>query len=425
MKHFCLLFFLFITIHSFSQKSNDSSVFKEIYSSIEKENYFKAKDIYLLNKNDLSKFHQAFIEANLDYGFNQAKLSNCKIEILKRNSDFKRLADSVQIRLYNMQMDNYVRLYQYSDAENVAQKIKNDYPVFWAKDSIKALALNDKLSMFHALRDTPKQEVIIKSDDSIQLIKDVVGLKDLKVTHADDSEHFVFDTGAGFSLVSETTAKKFKMHILDGLVSFGTAAGKSVKVHIAACDDLNIKNIKVKNAVFFVVDDSAYSFPQLNYQIHGIIGFPVIEALKEIQITKDDKLIIPKNETVWNNESNAALSNNKLYISINDTAYGFDTGASSTWLNKRYYDANKKTIEAYYQKGAFLQGNIGGIDTVREYLITFCTTINGKKVVVPNVNILTKDTSLEEDVYGRIGQDFIHQFDKMTINFDKMFIKFE
>ena len=30
-----------------------------------------------------------------------------------------------------------------------------------------------------------------------------------------------------------------------------------------------------------------------------------------------------------------------------------------------------------------------------------------------------------ETVYGNIGQDLIKQFNKMTMNFDKMFIKFD
>ncbi|WP_231891169.1 pepsin/retropepsin-like aspartic protease family protein [Arachidicoccus ginsenosidimutans] len=396
---------------------------------IGKEDYFKARDIYLTNKNDLSKFHRAVIEANLDYSFNKPKSSNEKVGIvMKYYNDFNQLADSIQTLLYYIKMDNYVRLYQYSDAENVAEEIEKNYAGFIAKDSAKAVSLKDKLSMFHVLSNTPKQEITIKNNDSIQLIKDAVGLKNLKITQGINSDYFVFDTGAGFSTVPETTAKKYKMHILESLMNVGTATGKSIKAHIAVCDELNIENIEVKNAIFLVVADSALAFPQINYRIQGIIGFPIIEALKEIQIMNDDKLIIPKRQTTWNAPSNLALSNLSLRISINDSAYIFDTGASSTWLSKKYYDANKTTIDAHYKQETFMQGGAGNIDTSKGYLIDFVTTINNKKITVPNVNVLIRETTSDDDdnnTYGRIGQDFIHQFNKTTINFDKMFIKFD
>ncbi|RTZ46153.1 hypothetical protein EJ377_17055 [Chryseobacterium arthrosphaerae] len=43
--------------------------------------------------------------------------------------------------------------------------------------------------------------------------------------------------------------------------------------------------------------DQALSFPQISYQINGILGFPVIEALKEVQLTQDDYFIVPEKET--------------------------------------------------------------------------------------------------------------------------------
>ena len=45
-----------------------------------------------------------------------------------------------------------------------------------------------------------------------------------------------------------------------------------------------------KNVVFLVLDDEDISFPQIEYYINGIIGFPVIEAMDEVRISKNNTI---------------------------------------------------------------------------------------------------------------------------------------
>ncbi len=57
---------------------------------------------------------------------------------------------------------------------------------------------------------------------------------------------------------------------------------------------------------FLVFPDEALAFPEIGYQIHGIIGFPVIEGMKEIEITRDDRFIVPDKRSTFS-ERNLAI----------------------------------------------------------------------------------------------------------------------
>lgn len=53
-------------------------------------------------------------------------------------------------------------------------------------------------------------------------------------------------------------------------------------------------------------------------------------------------------------------------------------------------------------------------------------TVNGKDILLKKIDVLTADEDEKwKQLYGNLGQDLIGQFDKMTINFDQMFVRFD
>jgi hypothetical protein len=59
------------------------------------------------------------------------------------------------------------------------------------------------------------------------------------------------------------------------------------------------------------------------------------------------------------------------------------------------------------------------------YSISYEFEILDKKAKLENVKLLKEKIKEDEKVYGNIGQDLITQFQKMTLNFERMFIKFD
>jgi predicted aspartyl protease len=252
-------------------------------------------------------------------------------------------------------------------------------------------------------------------------------MKNLSITNDNDSLDFLFDTGANFSCVARSVAEKLKMNILPYAVEAAGATGAAVPVQIAVCPEFHLGNIKIQNAVFLVLDDKQLSFSLLfiKYKVLGIIGYPVIEALKEVQITKDGYFIVPQNETV-DASSNMAMYGLTPLMSIEGNPYIFDTGANKSSLNKPYYLANKEEVERKYKPKTIKVVSAGGKTKQKGYRIDAKLNVSGRDIILDKVPLTKEEVASDKKgIWGRIGQDLIEQFDVMTLNFNQMFIKFD
>ncbi|MGC1630495.1 MAG: hypothetical protein WA749_00135, partial [Gelidibacter sp.] len=183
--------------------------------------------------------------------------------------------------------------------------------------------------------------------------------------------------------------------------------------------------IEMYNIIFLVLPDEALAFPQINYQIYGILGFPVIEAFKEIRITKEGYFIVPEKRSSFSENSNMALNGLIPLIYINNKHFTFDTGADHTMFYYNFYVENKTEIEQQYELQKISFGGAGGKKEFDAFNIDYTFKIGEKEVTLKNINLLNEKVKAQETGYGNIGQDLIEAFDTMIINFEHMFIKFE
>lgn len=400
---------------------SQNAVFIRIYDLIEQKNFFKAKEIYDLQKKDLSDTHQKFVEAFLNNAFNRLKESNNQIIKLIK-AEFN-LPDSLILELYKIKEDNCLKLFDYKEAKNTITTILRNYNNLLSENEINEIESN--LKMWAALENEAKQEVFIKDDVRLKMEKDKAGLNNLKVSNGKNSLNFVFDTGANLSTVSKSTAEKFNMKIIPVDMEVGTITGEKVPAQIAVCPELKLDNIDILNAIFLVLEDKALAFPQIDYQIYGILGFPVISALREIQITQDGYFTVPKEETRNNSKSNMAMNGLTPLIYASQRHFAFDTGANKTIFYHSYYTENKKEIDETYKPEKVSFGGAAGNKEFDGYKITVDINILGKKATLKDISLLKEKVENSETVYGNIGLDLIEQFNKMTMNFDQMFIKFD
>lgn len=214
------------------------------------------------------------------------------------------------------------------------------------------------------------------------------------------------------------------MKLLAGDIEVGSITGKKTKANIAICPQFTFGTIKVTHAIFLVFEDSALNFPQIEYQINGILGFPVINALREIEITQEGTFIVPKEETVNRFPSNLALDELTPIIHIDGKNYSFDTGADQSMLYPNYYEENRDSINKLYKPVKIRMGGAGGIKEMDGFIISKSFQNQGKQVVLEHLQLIKEDTADHQGIYGNIGQDFIRQFKKMTLNFHQMFILF-
>ncbi|MFP9114498.1 TIGR02281 family clan AA aspartic protease [Flavobacterium sp. RHBU_3] len=414
--------FLAISCKTTQVKSSSlSNEYKIVDSLISEKSYFKARDILKKQGGTFSEYQRLLSGAAIDNAFNEPAASNNKISMLFAKY-YGTLTDSMRLNLLRIKASNHARLFQYTDAEAATARILKEYPFLMRADEVTDY--QNSLEIWQSLSGQPKQEVTVNGDIYIKLQRDKAGLKNLTVKRDSISIPFIFDTGANLSAVNESTAARMGMTILDSAIDVGAITGNVVEAKLAVCPVFTIGNITVKNAVFLVFPDSGMSFPQIDYKINGIIGFPVIEALGEVQITAADEFIVPQKSTAYS-KRNMTLEFLTPIIDVEGEYFTFDTGAASTMLYRKYYLAHPEVYKGL-DAVELNSGGVGGTVKRKGYNITFSPVIDGRQLHIDKVDLFQDDTNADlRFFYGNMGQDVIKQFSKMTINFRDMFIKFD
>ena len=414
-------FFVFILLFAFNGLAQSKAA-SRIDDLISRKSYFEARAVFQSQKKDLTTIETLRFGAFIDNAFNELEASNEKIVLLQQQYK-KQLPDSTRFRLLELQQSNYVKLYNYSAAAICIEELITEFPQFLSPEALADF--RNTQSIWAALETVPVQEVIIRERTVLKLGRDAANLPNLDLRQ--DSVHigFIFDTGANISTVTETTARRLHMLMKDASIEVNSITGIKIRSKLAVCPEFTLGSIVVRNAVFLVFPDSALAVPQIGYQINGIIGFPVIEAMKEIQITRSGEFIVPA-QRQKTTESNMALDFLNPIVQLNNEIYTFDSGAANTMLYKLYYDKHCRSVEKRNREKTLQYGGAGGNISRQGYVITWQPEISGRKLKIKDVMVF-KDTSREHEslFYGNIGQDVVQQFDKMTLNFESMFIRFE
>ncbi|MBL1409932.1 pepsin/retropepsin-like aspartic protease family protein [Sphingobacterium faecale] len=414
---------ILITLLLFCQHTLGQSktpVFNNIYMLIEQKNFFSARDLYKSQQSTLTEPNQKIIEAILDNAFNNLSESNIKID--KLNDQYRNLPDSIQLKLDRVQTDNYIKLFQYKNAENAFSKILNKHAKLLSGEELDDV--KNSHSIWTTLANENPQRVFISETNILKLFKDKVGLNNLRISTANNAFDFVFDTGANLSTISKSIADSLGVKLFPSFISVKAITGHEVQAQLGICPEVSLGTIKIENIIFLVMDDEALSFPTINYHIKGILGFPVITALREIKITNDDFLIVPKTADDRNVVSNMAFDELTPLIFIDGMHFSFDTGASGSILYSNFFRKFQKEIDMKYTSGKINLGGAGGTREFEGYMVSLDSLYDNGVLFLNNVPVLKEKIIDRETVYGNIGQDFIKNFSAITINFQNMNIEF-
>ncbi len=396
-------------------------------NSLYNENqFFKLKKQLNENISSLNESQKLYYNALLDNVFNEPEKSNESID--KLLSEYKNdLTDSMKVNLYNSRLVNYVNLFMYKDAFEAGEILLAEHKNLMEKKEIEDL--ENSSSIFKAGFSLPPQTFETTGDTRMETKKDLAGLINIKAGINGNDEDFIFDTGANFSTVSESFAKKIGLIFLEGRIEVGTATSVKVSSRLAYAPSLNIGSFKFKNVLFLVLPDEALSFAGGLYVINGIIGFPVIKEMKEIHFT-DSELYIPekpKSSSYSNLALNGFLPVIETFADSDTLVFSFDTGAKRTIIYYPYYKKYKSIIDSKYEPVDIKVGGAGGDETLKGYKINEMNfRISDGKTILKNVSLLSEQIKdKDEYIEGNLGGDFFSSFKTMIINFEDMYVEFE
>jgi predicted aspartyl protease len=328
---------------------------------------------------------------------------------------------------YELLGDALVRTYRYGDAAEVYAALASDAG---ADSTGRANAANVR-GLWAGLAGTPPQTVEAPGPVRIATTRDAANLVNVQVQANGRIIDFIFDTGANLSTVSESTARELGLRVTEATVNVGSSTGAMTLARVGVAPELRISGATVRNAAFLVFPDSALAFPQINYQIRGIVGFPVIAAFGATTVLRGGELVLGDIAAADADAAQNLCLRGLMPIVAAEHAgerlhFGMDTGAQNTSLYMPFHAARRVVVEAGGAPTAVQTGGAGGMRTVQAYSLSpLVLTIGGRQATVLQVRVYAEMTTDDSDrVYGNIGQDVIRQFEAMMLDFRRMQLRF-
>jgi len=386
-------------------------------SLFEKHQYFRVRDLVHSDTLPLSEKEELFTKARLHSVFNERKESNKYIDQLL--SEFSEaLSEKERNDLLETRINNSVFLFDYTAAlESTREVLKSDS---LSPESRKS-HLKTQI-IYENLQKVPAQKVHLEKTE-LAIEKDLAGLSRIPVRLNSLPQMVIFDTGANFSVITDSLAIKAGIEIIGEPFEVEAITGGKVASRIGIADSLQLGNSLLNNVVFLVFPEASLSFPEANYTIDAILGFPVINALEEIMIIKGEKFLIAENN-IKLQRSNLALDFLTPIIEVfegpTSLPFTFDTGANSTALYQEYLALRKEKILENGVQDSLRFGGAGGTITTPVYHTRFEGTIGDRFFQLDSAAVHLEDVRDYPGIYGNLGQDVLSQFDTLVFDFKNM-----
>jgi predicted aspartyl protease len=334
------------------------------------------------------------------------------------------VADSAHFRLVLTTLaDDYTKTYRYRDAVGALTRLERQSPASMSADDLRDL--QNGAAVRDLLRDAPRQRAVVSRPFAVGLRRDTIGLREVPVRVGPDSSWWIFDTGANFSTITESTARRLGLHVSSGVATVKGTTGAASRLRVAVIPELRLGSARVLNAVVLVLADSALNIPAVHFQISAILGYPVLEALGQLAVTPDSVRVTPDLEGVPSDSSNLFLDElNPLVAMTVDGAsrlYHFDSGADVTVLGVHFCRAYPKLVAGLSRRPLGI-GGAGGNSAYSAYVIGHLpVTVGGTTTTLDSVSVMSDSTTMAfEPSFGNLGQDLASSRGGYAIDFRAM-----
>jgi hypothetical protein len=343
----------------------------------------------------------------------------------KRNNHLKNTFDYV--KLMN---DNAAKSFDYKLAYETSSQLVQKFKTELGEDE-----LVDEINtrrIWELLINTRKQTISPLSSVTLKTKRDLAGLITTEVNANNYSSNFVFDTGAGMSCITESEAKKMNLTILpDNDVSVQSFSGEYNRVRIGIAKELHLGDITVKNAIFLVYPDAAFSFADGKYVINGIFGFPIAKELGIITL-EADQMTLHKGLRPDFKEKNFFVDLLRPIVIIDykgkKLPCNFDSGANNSSFTRSFYELFHDHVDAMGRDEKTTSAGAGATltETAVKVLPNEEFKIGTAKITLPRFSVDTNNYGVfGKENFGNIGQDVLKQFKKVTFSFEHNYLSLE
>ncbi|MGD0734616.1 MAG: pepsin/retropepsin-like aspartic protease family protein [Terracidiphilus sp.] len=378
--------------------------------------WFELRDVLIRTSAPL--FYQAAVEA----AFNQQpKAENDLNAIISSKADAGITHEAREILIAS-----FYRAGRYKEAFDQAKAILSKKPD--AEDIRNILSTLKVLSSF--------QDQTVDSVDSSPAPATIpVEIQDqnlvLPLTVNGIQAHYIFDNGFSLSAISESEAKRLGLKIHNVKTSIDTMTGAQVNVRIAVAKDIELAGVPLRNVAFYVLPRNEPPLNHLAEGRQGILGLPVILALRHFQWNPSDRTFTvlrasaePRGDAS-KQTPNLAFESTSIFTAVGfqgkDFEFSLDTGAQKTELYPGY-SRHFPAIQASGTPESRKLTGVGGsarIDSIRVPSLAF--TVGGREVQLKPAHILLRDNNANSNWFaGNLGMDLLNQAHSVEVDFDAM-----
>lgn len=413
---------LVLTLLAASPLVATANELKELYDS---KQYFDLRDS-ISKRGAIKGPDHDFYRAAVENKFNRPEAA---IHILNKlfGSQTGFRDRTLEREAYTLLADSYVKTYQYGKAASTFELVLSKFSAHLSER--ETAGYRNVVGLWKGLSGVAPQMAVFRGDSTIQGKQEMVGLM-VPVEIGGQTEHLIFDTGANLSTITESRAQELGLTIIDVPFDVGSITGGTVRARIGVAKRLKFGNVELSNVAFIVFPDKALYIEQIKYQINGIIGFPVIKALREVTITKTKQIFVPARRATLNLGNLAIDGLTPLILGVHNgrkLTFSFDTGARTSSLYPPFFRAFESEITSTGTPYTATVTGAGGSRKVNAFRMKdLSIEFGGKKPVFKTIEVFTEETTRNSAIlFGNIGRDMIDQFEKMTISFASMGVRFE
>lgn len=323
--------------------------------------------------------------------------------------------------------DDYQKLSRYADAARVLSDVVIQY-----SNEIEAARqkdVGDSLHTVELLKGAPAQTVTIGGKSTVPIRRNRFGLLEVPVLVGGRTEWWLFDTGAGMTAITTSTAKRLGLQISAGQANTQGATGARLAMRATIIPSLSLGNAELRNVAAIVLDDSSLAIPlpgKEPYQIEGIVGYPVMAALGSVTFFGSEKMVIGGDALPTSISFPMYVDANTPLVAAKvdgrELVFSLDTGANESQFTVKYYKAFQDVLASGH-KFPFSYSGAGGVKQTQVYRQeNVGLGGEGGAIRLGDIAVMTEAAGLRsmDDYYGNLGQDVLRRVGNFMLDFRSM-----
>ena len=223
--------------------------------------------------------------------------------------------------------------------------------------------------LLETLNGVGRQTVEFGAPTRVQARRNPLGLWEVPTEVNSQRGEWIFDTGANYSTVTESEARRMGLAIREVSAYTSDFVGADHPTRLAVAGELRFGSARLRNVVFLVLSDQLLFVSPLKYQIHGILGLPVIRALECVEVSAEGAISSGRCAAAARVPANLFFDRLNAIVQVGHSGQNvqmmLDTGAAATVLYPSILDSFAQW-ERDQLKGARATASVASISEQRE-----------------------------------------------------------